>query len=121
MARKGPRQWALKLVKLQITCFFQDNFIQFGERTIPEIIPPLLPIDDDQEAGFGADDNERGQWGNKLDFLFSCISVSVGLGNVWRFPYLAFKNGGGKKNIFHFFYLLQRIIDFVMDLRFDGF
>ena len=36
-------------------CFFQDNFIQFGERTIPEIIPPLLPIDDDQEAGFGAD------------------------------------------------------------------
>ena len=40
----------------QITMvFFQDNFIQFGERTIPEIIPPLLPIDDDQEAGFGAD------------------------------------------------------------------
>ena len=76
----------------------QDNFIQFGERTIPEIIPPLLPIDDDQEAGFDADDNERGQWGNKLDFLFSCISVSVGLGNVWRFPYLAFKNGGGKND-----------------------
>ena len=82
---------------------FQDNFIQFDAgRPIPEIVPPLLPIDDDQEAGFGADDNERGQWGNKLDFLFSCISVSVGLGNVWRFPYLAFKNGGGKKCLFKF-------------------
>ncbi|XP_055907544.1 sodium-dependent nutrient amino acid transporter 1 [Eupeodes corollae] len=35
------------------------------------------------------------QWGNEIEFLFSCISLSVGLGNIWRFPFVAFQNGGG--------------------------
>ncbi|EDW09608.2 sodium-dependent nutrient amino acid transporter 1 [Drosophila mojavensis] len=38
---------------------------------------------------------ERDTWSKGVEFLFSCIALSVGLGNVWRFPFIALENGGG--------------------------
>lgn len=37
---------------------------------------------------------ERENWGKSIEFLMSCIAMSVGLGNVWRFPFTALENGG---------------------------
>ncbi|XP_067437995.1 sodium- and chloride-dependent GABA transporter 2-like [Thunnus thynnus] len=38
---------------------------------------------------------ERGQWSNKIEFVLSVAGSIIGLGNMWRFPYLCYKNGGG--------------------------
>uniref|UniRef100_A0A4W6C9Z5 Transporter n=1 Tax=Lates calcarifer TaxID=8187 RepID=A0A4W6C9Z5_LATCA len=38
---------------------------------------------------------DRGQWASKTEYVLVVAGTMVGLGNVWRFPYLCYKNGGG--------------------------
>ncbi|KAJ9585625.1 hypothetical protein L9F63_002570 [Diploptera punctata] len=57
------------------------------------IVTGTVPIEEDRAA-----------WSGKMQFFLSIIGYSVGLGNIWRFPYLCQQNGGGKYIIRLFVY-----------------
>ncbi|EDW36740.1 GL18425 [Drosophila persimilis] len=66
----------------------------------PSMLPKALALASSEEMETLQPDLEldlgsRDNWGSSMEFLMSCIALSVGLGNVWRFPFTALENGGG--------------------------
>uniref|UniRef100_A0A8B9HX23 Uncharacterized protein n=1 Tax=Astyanax mexicanus TaxID=7994 RepID=A0A8B9HX23_ASTMX len=66
-------------------------------------LAPSTPAEDaaqHAEEGTVTDEDERPAWSSKFLYILAQVGFSVGLGNVWRFPYLCQKNGGGKSSFY---------------------
>ncbi len=92
-----------ELSSFSISYVFINHFLLLTfQHSSPVLMEPASnrkrnPMKDDNTLtqSLAMSDN-RGKWANKREFILALSGGLIGLGNVWRFPYLCFKNGGGK-------------------------
>ncbi|MGI5901061.1 MAG: sodium-dependent transporter [Desulfitobacteriia bacterium] len=68
---------------------------------------------------------KRAQWGTRAGFVFAAIGSAIGLGNIWRFPGVAYENGGGAFFLPYLFALLTAgipllILEFTLGHKYRG-
>lgn len=66
----------------------------------------LVSLDECEVLGVEEQGDDRPAWDSKIQYVLAQVGFSVGLGNVWRFPYLCHQNGGGAFMVLYVMLLL---------------
>ncbi|XP_075773631.1 orphan sodium- and chloride-dependent neurotransmitter transporter NTT5 [Pelodiscus sinensis] len=74
------------------------------EKVKPEL--EALSAEEPSQEGLPEEPPARPAWSNKAEYILAQVGFSVGLGNIWRFPYLCHQNGGGAFLLLYFLLLL---------------
>lgn len=78
----------------------QSGNISLSRVTMKLLLPnpgleDRIPSYEDLERMEKEETGDRPKWDNKAQYILTCVGFCIGIGNVWRFPYLCQSHGGG--------------------------